>query len=146
MASEDPKSKPSKQDPVDVYIGHRIRMRRVQLKLSQSDVAEALGITFQQVQKFEQAQNRVTAKRLKQLALALNVPLDYFFSDLQEDELGTVKRFVARTDLPDLLNQPQSAEVLNSFFSVRSTKHRRALLELMQNLREVEAEFSGLAL
>ena len=71
-------------DPVDVHVGARVRMRRLMLGLSQDKLAETVGLTFQQIQKYEKGANRIGASRLFQLASALNVPVQYFYEDLRK--------------------------------------------------------------
>lgn len=70
--------------PVDVHVGNRIRLRRTLLGLSQEKLGEALGLTFQQVQKYERGANRVGASRLYDLARVLDVPIGFFFDDMQD--------------------------------------------------------------
>lgn len=77
-----PKTSPSRAGSVDMHVGHRIRLRRTLLGLSQEKLGEALGITFQQVQKYERGANRVGASRLYDLASALDVPVSFFFDDM----------------------------------------------------------------
>lgn len=74
--------------PVDVHVGNRIRLRRTLLGLSQEKLGEALGLTFQQIQKYERGANRVGASRLYDLARILDVPIGFFFDDMQD---GTPK-------------------------------------------------------
>src|SRR6476646_7825794 len=69
-------------DPVDVHVGSRIRIRRLLIGMNQETLARALGLTFQQVQKYEGGANRVSASRLSQIADVLGVPIAYFFSDI----------------------------------------------------------------
>lgn len=70
--------------PVDVHVGNRIRLRRTLLGLSQEKLGEALGLTFQQIQKYERGANRVGASRLYDLARVLDVPIGFFFDDMQD--------------------------------------------------------------
>lgn len=72
-------------DPVDVHIGHRLRARRTLLGISQEELAQRLGVTFQQVQKYEHGRNRISGSRLFDAACALHVPVGYFFEDMSED-------------------------------------------------------------
>lgn len=67
-------------NPIDSHVGNRVRMQRILLKMSQEKLGEALGITFQQVQKYEKGVNRISASRLQQIAQFLNVPPSFFFS------------------------------------------------------------------
>ena len=69
-------------NPIDVYVGKRMRLRRQMLDLSQEKLASALGLTFQQVQKYERGFNRIGASRLWDVAMVLNVPITYFFLNL----------------------------------------------------------------
>jgi transcriptional regulator with XRE-family HTH domain len=72
----------SKQpDQTDIHVGKRVRMRRLMLKMSQTDLAKTVGITFQQVQKYEKGSNRISSSRLQQFANVLDVPISYFFED-----------------------------------------------------------------
>ncbi len=82
------KSKPrygrgtGKPHPVDVHVGARVRQRRVLQGMTQTDLANALGLTFQQVQKYENGRNRISASRLFELSQVLDVPIQYFFDDM----------------------------------------------------------------
>src|ERR1700730_9226102 len=71
-------------NPIDIHVGKRIRMRRLLLNMNQETLANALGLTFQQVQKYEGGANRVSASRLKQMSEILEVPIEYFFGDLSD--------------------------------------------------------------
>lgn len=70
-------------DPVDVHVGARVRLRRKELSLSQDKLADALGLTFQQIQKYERGQNRVSASKLWQASQYLAVPIEWFFEGLE---------------------------------------------------------------
>ncbi len=69
-------------NPVDMYVDNRVRMRRLMLDLSQTRLADALGVTFQQVQKYEKGVNRISASRLQQMSQTLQVPIPFFFEGL----------------------------------------------------------------
>src|SRR5215831_18758366 len=71
---------------IDKHVGARVRMRRMMLNMSQSDLGEALGITFQQIQKYEKGTNRVSASRLQQIAQVLRVPVPFFFDGVAHFE------------------------------------------------------------
>ena len=72
---------PSKKspNPIDIHVGSRVRLRRMMLGMSQEKLGESLGITFQQIQKYEAGQSRLSAGRLREIAIALNKPIDYFY-------------------------------------------------------------------
>src|SRR5580704_5653907 len=73
-------------NPIDVHVGKRVRLRRLLLGMNQETLATALGLTFQQVQKYEHGANRVSASRLSAMADILSVPISYFFGDLRPDD------------------------------------------------------------
>jgi transcriptional regulator with XRE-family HTH domain len=69
-------------DPIDQYVGARIRIQRIELGMSQVTLAQAIGVTFQQVQKYEKGANRISASRLQQIAAALQAPVSFFFENM----------------------------------------------------------------
>src|SRR5437764_8249096 len=93
-------------DPIDVYVGSQIRTRRQLLDMNQQALAQALGLTFQQVQKYESSANRVSASRLWEIAAVLNVPIAYFFpaDDAREQPESRLLR--------ERLQQPESIELI----------------------------------
>jgi transcriptional regulator with XRE-family HTH domain len=120
-------------NPVDRHVGLRIRMRRKALGLSQERLGEAVGLTFQQIQKYERAANRVSASKLWELARALNTNIGYFYEGL--GEMG------AQSDLPrervqDFLLTPDGLELAASFPRIESLRLRRKVLELVRALAE----------
>src|SRR6478752_4056488 len=77
-----------KPNPIDIHVGSRIRLRRTMLGMSQEKLGESLGITFQQIQKYEKGTNRVGASRLQNISSILNVPVSFFFEDAPGDQSG----------------------------------------------------------
>ncbi|MBN8934587.1 MAG: helix-turn-helix transcriptional regulator, partial [Rhizobium pusense] len=77
-----------KPNPIDIHVGSRIRLRRTMLGMSQEKLGESLGITFQQIQKYEKGTNRVGASRLQNISAILNVPVSFFFEDAPGDQAG----------------------------------------------------------
>ena len=90
LTMQESKKKPN---PIDTHVGSRVRLRRTMLGMSQEKLGEALGITFQQVQKYEKGSNRIGASRLQNISDVLNVPVAYFF----EDAPGIIRPFRGRT-------------------------------------------------
>jgi transcriptional regulator with XRE-family HTH domain len=89
--------------PTDKHVGSRLRMRRLMLDMSQSEIADALRLTFQQVQKYEKGTNRISASRLQSLCAILNVPISFFFEGLpttgkDEQSHSIVNEFLATSD------------------------------------------------
>jgi transcriptional regulator with XRE-family HTH domain len=84
-------------NPVDVHVGGRVRLRRLYSDMSQSSLARAIGLTFQQIQKYERGLNRISASRLFDLSRVLDAPVSFFFDDMPEDLAGSKPRDAAQT-------------------------------------------------
>lgn len=123
--------------PVDRHVGLRIRMRRKELGVSQEKLADRVGLTFQQVQKYERGANRVSASRLWEIAAALQVTIGYFYEGLPE--LTDTDQASARRDVQDLLLSNDGAELATSFLNIRSAKVRRKIVDLVRSLAEDDA-------
>lgn len=121
--------------PVDVHVGKRIRHRRWLVGMTQQQLAEKVGIKFQQIQKYETGMNRVSASRLWDIAASLSVPVSFFFEGLSEDQ--TEEQQMAQTDVPlDLLKDKEALELVRSYYSIPETQRRR-LFELARVLSDV---------
>jgi transcriptional regulator with XRE-family HTH domain len=123
-------------DPIDKHVGARLRMRRLMLDMSQTDVANALGLTFQQVQKYEKGTNRISASRLQHLCAILKVPVPFFFEGAPRSD-----------GLPDLDAKAQPPSYVNDFLTtsdglalvaayarIRDPKVRRAIVALIEQI------------
>jgi len=120
--------------PLDIALGSRIRLRRRELALSQEQLGRQVGITFQQVQKYEHGTNRVSFSRLVEIAQALRCGVMDLVGDLDKSKSSSLfSRHVAR------LNEPGAAELLEAYVSIQSPKHRRAILNLAKQLAEGKA-------
>jgi transcriptional regulator with XRE-family HTH domain len=133
---------------VDRRIGQRVKQRRLEMGMSQERLAELLGVTFQQIQKYEKGVNRVAASRLFELASALGVGLAYFFEGLTaaSPEEG-IRAGVAEDGqefVYDMLATPEGQQLLQIFGQIRSAKVRRRVVELVRTLAEEDAEDSAL--
>ena len=114
--------------PVDVHVGKRIRHRRWMVGMTQQQLAEKVGIKFQQIQKYETGMNRVSASRLWDISKALSVPIDFFFDGL---EAGSE---AAETTLPgDILADKEALELVRSYYAIPENQRRR-LFELARVL------------
>ena len=119
--------------PVDIHVGKRIRHRRWMVGMTQQQLAEQVGIKFQQIQKYETGTNRVSASRLWDIAEALNVSVGFFFEGLEEN----VAEDTAENDLPaDILADKEALELVKSYYSIPETQRRR-LFELARVLSDV---------
>jgi transcriptional regulator with XRE-family HTH domain len=117
-------------NPVDRHVGLRIRMRRKELGFSQERLAEAIGLTFQQVQKYERAANRVSASKLWEMSRTLSVPVGYFYGGL-DDSAEDHGSNLAHNDVQDFLMTPEGVELASSF--PRLPRHiRRRILDLVR--------------
>jgi transcriptional regulator with XRE-family HTH domain len=126
-------------NPVDLHVGARIRMRRRILGVSQERLAEDLGITFQQIQKYERGANRVSASKLYEIAKSLHSTVDYFFEGLADMADGGM----AETGQPfahDFLKTPEGLELATLFPKISRAKVRRRILELVRSMARDEAE------
>lgn len=122
--------------PVDIYVGQRVRERRKLLGVTQEKLGEALGLTFQQVQKYERGTNRISSSKLYELSQFLGVPIGYFFEDMAPNSASGQKVELGRGPYED--GQPSAAEAreLRAVFHRLSTRKRHAVLELMKAMAE----------
>ncbi|WP_157746664.1 helix-turn-helix domain-containing protein [Variibacter gotjawalensis] len=97
---------------IDEHLGHRIRERRLSLNISQSQLAATLGLSFQQIQKYEKGKNRLTAVRLESIAEALSAPIAFFFAEVPSSE--------SSSDLLTVLSTPEGRRLTRAFARVRS--------------------------
>jgi transcriptional regulator with XRE-family HTH domain len=120
-------------DPVDVHVGARIRTRRLLLGMNQETLANALGLTFQQVQKYEGGSNRVSASRLAEMAEVLGVPIAYFFNDL---ELAADPMAAAEVALREMLQRPDVIEMIRWYYAIADPEVRQQFLEMVKTVAQ----------
>ena len=114
-------------NPIDIHVGKRIRMRRLFLGMNQETLANALGLTFQQVQKYEGGANRVSASRLSAMAEILSVPISFFFGDLQSAKGSeTAEQRASYNNL----ERSETIELVRLYYAIRDAKVRRQFLEM----------------
>ena len=120
-------------NPIDVHVGGRIRMRRLLFGMNQETLANALGLTFQQVQKYEGGANRVSASRLSAMAEILGVPISYFFGDLRPDDAE-----ISPEDKQwrEHLQRPETIEFIRLYYAIPDPKIRRQFLEMAKTVAE----------
>jgi transcriptional regulator with XRE-family HTH domain len=120
-------------NPIDVHVGNRIRMRRLLLGMNQETLANALGLTFQQVQKYEGGANRVSASRLSAMAEILGVPISYFFGDLRPDDAE-----ISPEDQRwrEYLQRPETIEFIRLYYAIPDLRARQQFLEMIKTLAE----------
>ena len=122
---------------VDLHVGRRIRQRRKALNVTQEALADALGLTFQQVQKYERGANRVSASKLYQVASFPHTPVDYFFDGLADPatEAGVGETGFDRA-INDFLMSPEGLEMAALFVRIDKPALRRQLVQLMRAMVE----------
>src|ERR1700684_2430064 len=120
--------------PTDKHVGARVRTRRLMLKMSQSTLADALGLTFQQVQKYEKGANRIGASRLQHISQILQVPVPFFFDRAPGQSGATVE--IAESDLyvNDFLATSDGLALVKAFMHIQDPKLRRAIVLLVQQI------------
>jgi len=122
-------------NPIDKHVGSRVRMRRLLVSMSQEKLGTSLGITFQQIQKYEKGTNRIGASRLQQIATVLNVPVSYFFEDAQGEAItGGLAESKGSDYVADFLSTSEGLQLTKSFMKVRDPKVRRRIVDLVAAL------------
>jgi transcriptional regulator with XRE-family HTH domain len=132
MVDKENKKKPN---PTDVYVGSRIRLRRTMLGMSQESLGEQLGITFQQIQKYEKGTNRVGASRLQAISTILNVPVSFFFED--QPNQGGPKGFAEDASGAfslDFIGTAEGLQLNRAFVKISDPKIRRRIIDLVKAL------------
>ena len=131
-SAESPKS----PNPVDLHVGGRVRMRRKMLGVSQERLAEALGLTFQQVQKYERGANRISASKLYEIARFLSAPIAYFFEGLSDPAAGKTERdnLGAEQHVHGFLMTSEGLELAAAFPRIARPHLRRRILDLVRSL------------
>ncbi len=122
-------------NPIDVHVGSRIRIRRNILGMSQEKLGELLGITFQQIQKYEKGTNRVGASRLQAIASIMTVPVAFFFEDapgLGGEPAGLAEETGAREF--EMMNSAEGIQLQRAFVKIADAKVRKRILELVKSL------------
>ncbi len=123
-------------NPVDIHVGSRVRLRRLLLGLSQDKLGEELGVTFQQVQKYERGANRIGSSRLFRISQVLDVPVGFFFEGL---ESGVATGFAEGDQTPlvdDFINSSEGVALASAFAKIKEAKVRRQVLELVRALAD----------
>jgi transcriptional regulator with XRE-family HTH domain len=126
-----------KPNPIDIHVGSRIRLRRNMLGMSQEKLGENLGITFQQIQKYEKGTNRVGASRLQAIASILGVPVAFFFEDAPGQEPagpGGMAEDSPTSFVVDFLNSAEGLQLNRAFARIPDPKVRRKLIDLVKAL------------
>ncbi|GGE21924.1 putative HTH-type transcriptional regulator R00410 [Aureimonas endophytica] len=134
-----------KPNPVDIHVGSRVRLRRTMLGMSQERLGESLGITFQQIQKYEKGSNRIGASRLQKMGEVLSVPIAFFFEDAPNGaatpdgfQEGQGPNYVV-----DFLSTAEGLQLSRAFMKIADPKVRRRIIDLVRTLGEASEDEGG---
>jgi transcriptional regulator with XRE-family HTH domain len=131
-----------KPNPVDTHVGSRVRLRRMLLGMSQERLGESMGLTFQQVQKYEKGVNRIGASRLFQISKILDVPVQFFFEEAPHAD-GAPARGTAEADsetfILEFLNSREGLELNRAFVKIANSKVRKSVVDLVRALSASES-------
>ncbi len=131
-------------NPIDRHVGARVRMRRMLAGVSQERLGEGLGLTFQQVQKYEKGSNRISASRLQQIAKMLDVPVSFFFDGAPTGDMpqGGFSDAASTAYVSDFLATSEGVQLTKAFVRIKSARVRRRIVDLVEALA---VEDSGIA-
>jgi transcriptional regulator with XRE-family HTH domain len=138
----------SRPSPIDVHVGSRIRLRRTLLGMSQERLGESLGLTFQQVQKYERGVNRVGASRLFDLSRVLDVPISFFFDDMPDSLAanfgGVPNRRAGGAEAQDpfgddTLSRRETLELVRAYYRITDPSIRKRVFDLIKSMGPAEA-------
>jgi transcriptional regulator with XRE-family HTH domain len=122
-------------NPIDRHVGSRVRMRRMMLSMSQEKLGDALGLTFQQVQKYEKGTNRIGASRLQQIAHILQVPVSFFFEGAPHSgHAGGMSEAPSPAYVADFLATSDGLSLTKAFMRIKSSKLRRRIVDLVEQI------------
>lgn len=127
-------------DPVDIHVGSRVRLRRTLLGLSQEKLGEAIGLTFQQVQKYERGANRIGASRMYDLSQVLSVAVSYFYEDMPDEvknrQIG-VSVSPDRNVKKDPLARRETLELVRAYYKIGQPAVRKRIFELIKSVAKI---------
>ncbi|HZT24873.1 MAG TPA: helix-turn-helix transcriptional regulator [Pseudolabrys sp.] len=125
-------------NPIDKHVGARVRMRRIMLSMSQEKLGDALGLTFQQVQKYEKGTNRIGASRLQQISHILQVPVSFFFEGAPhlagERHSGGMSEAPSPAYISDFLATSDGLSLTKAFMRIKNAKMRRRIVDLVEQI------------
>ncbi len=138
MAKSKPRSgqRARRVKPVDLHVGIRVRQRRVLLGMTQTDLADTMGLTFQQVQKYERGTNRISASRLYGLSQVFDVPVEYFFEDMPPDVAGISPGKAKKLPSyePDPMTTQETMKLVRAYYKIKDTGIRKRLRDTINIL------------
>lgn len=142
------RTRSGRPNPVDVHVGDRLRTRRMLLGLSQEALATCLGLTFQQIQKYERGSNRIGASRLYDLARALGVTIDYFYDEMTESVMAASPRNIVHAEADPVLPEShplsgrETLDLIRAYYRIEDPRVRRRVHDLARALAAL-TEYPG---
>jgi len=125
-------------NPIDIQVGNRVRIRRMLIGMSQERLGDLLGLTFQQVQKYEKGVNRIGAGRLFEVSRILNVPVDFFYEGVSDAASGANE--VDGAPVMDFVSSGEGLQLSLAFMKIKDAKVRKRVLDLVKSLAEEEVQ------
>lgn len=146
-----PAGRPGVPNPIDIHVGGRVRLRRTILGLSQERLGEKLGLTFQQVQKYERGTNRIGASRLYDLSRVLEVPIQFFYDDMTMETAGQSPRLRAGLaeaqgaaySEADPMNKQETLELIRAYYRIKDPVVRQRIYELCRAMANTDDSEEG---
>lgn len=139
-----PAGRPGIPNPVDIHVGLKVRERRTLLGLSQTQLANMLGITFQQVQKYERGKNRISCSRLVDLSSVLDIEIDYFFDNMPDMVLKQSPRLRSglNEEAPEIKGNPlvkrETLELVRVYYNITDQKKRQTIVNLCRSMADTD--------
>ena len=139
---DDPTYQITNNNPIDVHVGRRVRLRRTLLGMSQEQLGDALNITFQQVQKYERGCNRISASRLWDIGQILDVPVSFFFDDMSDDTAAHSPRRMKgggvkdeyEENPTDPMARRETLELVRAYYSIKNPNLRKRITEMVKSV------------
>ena len=139
---DDPNYQITNNNPIDVHVGRRVRLRRTLLGMSQEQLGDALNITFQQVQKYERGSNRISASRLWDIGQILDVPVSFFFDDMSDDTAAHSPRRMKgggvkdeyEENPTDPMARRETLELVRAYYSIKNPNLRKRITEMVKSV------------
>ncbi len=134
MAVRLPLPRKKAPNPIDQHVGSRVRMRRIMLAMSQEKLGAALGLTFQQVQKYERGANRIGASRLHQISQILQVPVAFFFEGMPNALDASSGSALSMAQIDDFASDSDGLRLMGAFMRIDNAALRRRIVMLVQEI------------
>lgn len=134
----------SEINPIDLHVGNQLRMRRLSLNITQEKLANLVGLTFQQVQKYEHGANRISASRLFEIAQALKVPVNYFYDNLAPQQPAVPGMAESGQDaieghetMPNVdMGSRETADLIRAYYRIEDPKKRKKILDFIRAMTD----------